>query len=117
MQDYLSDRERYIVENHPQQTYAAIAAQFGICPERARQIKHAALRKIQEEKRRERILERGQELVTLTLPRHDVWLILRSLHAYQFKTEQVISQTQRWRGMAKEIKELRECDLLLLVFC
>lgn len=85
MQDYLSNRERYIVENHPQQTYAALAAQFGICPERVRQIKHAALRKIKEEKRRERILERGQELVTLTLPRHGVWLILRSLHAYQFK--------------------------------
>ena len=85
MQDYLSDRERYIVENHPQQTYAAIAAQFGVCPERVRQIKHAALKKIKEEKRRERILARGQELVTLTLPRHAVWLILRSLYAYQLK--------------------------------
>lgn len=85
MTDYLSDRERYIVDNHPQKTYAALGAQFGICPERVRQIKHAALRKIKEEKRRERVLERGQELVTLTLPRHDVWLILRSLHAYQFK--------------------------------
>lgn len=37
-------------------------------------------------------------------------------HAYHFKVEYVISQTQRWRGVAKEIKELRESDLLLFWF-
>ena len=64
-------------------TYKAIAAEMGVTTERIRQIRVSAERKIREEKRRDQARERAAQLVTITIQRRELWLLLRALETYQ----------------------------------
>lgn len=60
LHEFLSEREIYIVENHPAMTYSRLAVELGITANRVAQIKTAAMRKIREEKNRETARARGR---------------------------------------------------------
>ena len=77
--EFLSDREIYILRNHPSMSYAAIGEVLGVSPERVRQIKAVALRNIRKEKARDDAHARAQEEILLCLRRKDVQLILFAL--------------------------------------
>lgn len=64
-EEFLSDREIYILQNRPGKTYKALGQELGICTERVRQIHRRALKKIQVEpiKRRLRASDRLQRVV------------------------------------------------------
>lgn len=83
MYDYLNERERFVIINHPAMSYSQIAAHFAVSPERIRQVKVAALRKIKDHNLQERMMERGRERVEVSLLRSDVWLMIRALEKYQ----------------------------------
>jgi len=51
LHEFLSERELFVIENHPEMSYAKIGERFGITGNRVAQIKTMALRKIREEKR------------------------------------------------------------------
>lgn len=50
--EFLTDREIFVLENWPARTYKAIGQDLGVSPERVRQIRVKAERKIREENRR-----------------------------------------------------------------
>ena len=83
--EYLTEREMYVLDNHPGLSYQKIGVQLGITAERVRQIKQQALRHVREEKRRELAIARGNELVHLTLKRNEVWLLMRGLRELGMK--------------------------------
>ncbi len=87
LSEFLTDREIYILENHPQKTYQAIGEELGITNTRVRQIKVDAERKIREEKRREQVEEAGQIPVSLTLLRKELWVLYRALKEYHYQME------------------------------
>ena len=80
--DYLSDREIFILQNHPTMTYKAIGDKFGISAERVRQIKAYAERKVRKQKNKEYNAKRALEPVTITIERRELQLILRALNAF-----------------------------------
>ena len=80
--EFLTDREIFVLDHHPTMSYRAISEELGISPERVRQLKVYAERKIRDEKRREQAAARGQLPVTLTLRRKDLWVIIRGLEAH-----------------------------------
>ena len=47
--EYLTEREMYVLDNHPGLSYQKIGVQLGITAERVRQIKQQALRHVREE--------------------------------------------------------------------
>ena len=63
LQEFLSERELFVIENHPAMSYGKIGEQLGITGNRVAQIKTMALRKIREEKHREEAWKRGQQKV------------------------------------------------------
>lgn len=79
LKEILTERELYVLKNHPAMTYKAIGIELGISPERVRQLKVHAERMIREEQKRELESTKGQKLVTITLQRRDVWLVIRAL--------------------------------------
>ena len=81
--EFLTDREIFVLDHHPTMSYRAIGEELGVSPERVRQLKVYAERKIRDEKRREQTAARGQLPVTLTLRRKDLWVIIRGLEAHQ----------------------------------
>ena len=72
--EFLTEREIFIIQNHPAMSYKAIAEKFGVSPERVRQIKVYAQRQIQKERARDEAHARALEPVQLTLRRKDVHL-------------------------------------------
>ena len=80
--EYLSERELYVLENHPRLTYKMIGEELGISQERVRQLKVHAERMIREERRREQVQANGRLPVQLTLQRRDVYLIIEALREY-----------------------------------
>ena len=81
--EFLTEREIFVLDHHPAMSYKAIGEELGISQERVRQLKVYAERKIRDEKRREQAAARGQVPVTLTLHRKDLWVIIRGLQALQ----------------------------------
>ncbi len=81
---YLSEREIFILENHPAMSYRAIGEVLGIGPERVRQIKIAALRKEREAKKKEQAAERNRCTITLKVTRKDLHIILRGLEEHEY---------------------------------
>ncbi len=81
-QEFLSEREIFILEHHPEMSYKAIGEELGIGPERVRQIKVAAARKVRQEKTREQAAERNKQSVTMTIRRKDLFIIVRGLEAH-----------------------------------
>lgn len=84
LQEFLSERELFVVENHPKMSYAKIGENLGVTGNRVAQIKTMALRKIREEKRREEAQKRGQLKVDYTLNRSECHLVIRALGNYAF---------------------------------
>ena len=82
LHEFLSERELFVIENHPTMSYAKIGAQLGITGNRVAQIKTMALRKIREEKRREEARKRGQQKVDFALTRSQCYLVIRALGEY-----------------------------------
>jgi len=82
LQEFLSERELFVIENHPAMSYAKIGEQLGITGNRVAQIKTMALRKIREEKRREEAWKRGQQKVDHSLTRSQCYLVIRALGEY-----------------------------------
>ena len=82
LQEFLSERELFVIENHPAMSYAKIGEQLGITGNRVAQIKTMALRKIREEKRREEAWKRGQQKVDFALCRSQCYLVIRALREY-----------------------------------
>lgn len=82
LKEFLSERELFVIENHPAMSYAKIGAQLGITGNRVAQIKTMALRKIREEKRREEAWKRGQQKVDFALTRSQCYLVIRALGEY-----------------------------------
>ena len=80
--EFLSERELYVLENHPRLTYKMIGEELGISQERVRQLKVHAERMIREERRREQVQVNGRLPVQLTLQRRDVYLIIEALREY-----------------------------------
>ncbi len=98
--EFLSEREIYILENHPAMSYRAIGEKFGIGQERVRQIKVAALRKVRQEKLREQAAERNKLPVTLNIRRKDLFIIIRSLDAHlrniqQYRADQRLKDPEK----------------------
>ena len=81
--EFLTEREIFIIQNHPAMSYKAIAEKFGVSPERVRQIKAHAQRQIRAEHARDEAHARALEPVQLTLRRKDVHLILWALRELQ----------------------------------
>ena len=82
LKEFLSERELFVIENHPAMSYAKIGEQLGITGNRVAQIKTMALRKIREEKRREEAWKRGQQKVDYSLTRSQCYLVIRALGEY-----------------------------------
>ena len=82
LQEFLSERELFVIENHPAMSYAKIGERLGITGNRVAQIKTMALRKIREEKRREEAWKRGQQKVDYALTRSQCYLVIRALGEY-----------------------------------
>ena len=82
LHEFLSERELFVIENHPAMSYANIGEQLGITGNRVAQIKTMALRKIREEKRREEAWKRGQQKVDYALTRSQCYLVIRALGGY-----------------------------------
>jgi len=82
LQEFLSERELFVIENHPAMSYAKIGEQLGITGNRVAQIKTMALRKIREEKRLEEAWKRGQQKVDYSLTRSQCYLVIRALGEY-----------------------------------
>ena len=82
LQEFLSERELFVIENHPAMSYAKIGEQLGITGNRVARIKTMALRKIREEKRREEAWKRGQQKVDYALTRSQCYLVIRALGEY-----------------------------------
>lgn len=85
LQDFLSEREIFVLRNHPTITYKAIGEQLGVTPERVRQIKVNANIKIRKEKRRELQNQKGERPITLTIKRKELQLIIRGLSEYSWE--------------------------------
>lgn len=83
--EFLTEREIFVLNHHPAMSYKAIGEVLGISKERVRQLKVYAERKILDEKRREQTEARGQLPVTLTLRRKDLWVIIRSLEEHRMR--------------------------------
>lgn len=81
--EFLTDREMFVLNHHPAMSYRAIGLELGISPERVRQIKAHAERRIREEERRELAEQRAQLPVTLTIRRADLTVIVRGLDSYR----------------------------------
>lgn len=56
--EFLTDREIFVLENWPAKTYKAIGQDLGVSPERVRQIRVKAERKIREEPIKRRLQAR-----------------------------------------------------------
>lgn len=85
LDEFLSERELFVLRNHPQMTYAKIAERYGVTPERIRQIKTQAERKVRTEIRCQNASKRAEEEVFLTLKRREIWLIKRALDELDYK--------------------------------
>lgn len=81
--EFLTEREIFVLENHPAMSYKAIATELGLSHERVRQLKMHAERMIREEKEREQREARNQLPVAITIKRKDLWVIYRSLCEYR----------------------------------
>lgn len=82
LEEFLSEREIFILENHPRTSYAKLGSMLGITGNRVAQIKCAALRKIRDEKKREAARERGRIKVSYELNRAECHLIIRALEHF-----------------------------------
>ena len=85
LHDFLSEREIYILENHPDKPYAKLASELDITANRVGQIKRYAERKIREEKSAEARRDWGNQPLQLTLKRSDWLVIRRALNCYSGK--------------------------------
>lgn len=93
--EYLTEREIYVLEHHSAMTYKAIGNELGITPERVRQLKVYAERKLREEKKREATAIRNQQPLTLTLLRKDIHVLIRALEAYESKLLSQLADQRR----------------------
>lgn len=110
--DFLSEREIFILEHHPEMSYRAIGEQLGIGSERVRQIKVAALHKIKDEKRREQAAERNKLPVTLTIRRKDLFIIARGLDAHITNMRMVLAdQRHKDKEAFTDTDYERACEL------
>lgn len=82
IEEFLTDREIFILENHPGISYAKLGVALGITGNRVSQIKKTALRKIREEKKMEAARQKGQLKVRYELNRAECSLIIRALEHY-----------------------------------
>ena len=82
LEELLSEREIFILENHPSTSYVNLGTVLGITGNRVAQIKRAALRKIREEKTLEAARERGRIKVRYELNRAECYLIIRALEHF-----------------------------------
>ena len=100
--EFLTEREIYVLQHHPAMSYKAIGFEFGVSPERVRQIKVYAERKVRAERARDETHARALEPVQLTLRRKDVYLILWALRELRcpFLTF-AADQRRKNRGEAK----------------
>ena len=89
--EFMTEREIFVLDHHPDMTYKAIGENLGISSSRVRQIKVHALRLLREEKRREQAAKQAQQPVTLTLKRKDLWILIRGLNALR---EQLLRQAK-----------------------
>lgn len=77
--EFLSDREIFVLQNHPVMSYKAIGEKLGVSPERVRQIKVGTYHKIRREKALDDAHARAAVPVLLSLRRKDINLILLAL--------------------------------------
>lgn len=85
LSEFLSEREIYIYENHPQVSYAKLATELGITGNRVAQIKHNVIRKIRDEKVREQREQWAKETLLLSMSRGECLVILRALSNYEHR--------------------------------
>ena len=77
--EFLTDREIFVLQNHPAMSYEAIGKILGVTRERVRQLKAHAERRIREERKRDEEHARAHEPVLLSIQRKDIHLILWAL--------------------------------------
>ena len=82
LSEFLNEREIYILENYPQKTLKVLGDELGISNVRVKKIKDGAKRKIREQKRIEQEQDVAPVLLSRTLQRRDVWVLLRALEKY-----------------------------------
>ena len=82
LSEFLNEREIYILETYPQKTFKTLGEELGISNVRVKKIRDLAKRKIREQKRIEQEQDVAPVLLSRTLQRRDVWVILRALENY-----------------------------------
>lgn len=111
LSEFLTEREIYIIKNHPAISYAELGMIFGITSERVRQLKIKAERSIREEKRREQEEIAGQKPVKVTLAVKDLYLLIRLLDRFVMKAR--MSETKNSRKTYGPDPDLRAAEMLL----
>lgn len=109
--EFLTDREIYILQNHPAMSYKAIGEEWGVSPERVRQIKLYAQRKIRAERARDEAHARALEPVQLTLRRKDVQLILWAIRELQ-RPILTFAADQRRKNRGEALPDVAALDAL-----
>ncbi len=110
---YLSEREIFILDNHPAMSYRTIADELGIGAERVRQIKNAAERKVREAKRKEQAAERNKLSVTFTVRRKDLFIILRGLEQHRLTLLQGCADQRRKKEPGNEDPDFKRTEELI----
>jgi hypothetical protein len=100
--EFLTEREIFVLQNHPNRTYLDIGEELGISRERVRQIKAYAERKVRAERARDDNHARALEPVQLTLRRKDVQMLLWALKELRWPIMTYSAdQRRKNRGEAK----------------
>ena len=105
LEEFLTEREIYILENHPQKSYSVIGKELGVSPERVRQIKFHAQSMLRNEKRAEQLKEVRQTPVSINIVKSDLSLIIRALEYYSHEQRRYDSKhKQRLQGIDPDIE-------------
>ena len=109
--EFLTEREIFVLQNHPAMSYKAIGEEFGISPERVRQIKNYAERKVRAERARDDAHARALEPVQLTLSRKDVQMLLWALRELQ-RPILTFAADQRRKNRGEAMPDVTAVDAL-----
>ena len=114
--EFLSDREIFVLQNHPAMSYKAIGDKLGISPERVRQIKVVAHHKIRGEKALEDAHARAEVPELLSLRRKDINLVLLALEELR-RPVLTFRADQRRKKDSETVADLKTLDDLIVGLC
>lgn len=114
--EFLSDREIFVLQNHPAMSYKAIGEKFGVSPERVRQIKVKAHHKICREMALYDAHASAEVPVLLSLRRKDINLILLALEELR-RPVLTYRADQRRKKDSETVADLKTLDDLIAGLC